>query len=455
MPERDTQTSSRRGFRRRRFLKTSGAGVVALTAGCLGDDGDDTGDDGSTSDDTGDDETGDDDGTTTEPDIDGPIRIGGLFAMPNDYVGGIAQRTCAQLAIDQINDDGGLLGAEVELIVKDTAIDPSTALDRHRDLVLDEEVDVTTGLFGTEPALAIMDSIAEHEVVHVASAATHQDISRKIHEEYDKYKYFFRTLNNSEHLGVNLAQFAQENFDDMGWNRIGMVVEDIEGIVPIHNKVMEGLPEGVTVAIEREYSTETNDFSPIYDALEGEDVDGMFSLMGHTGVPAAIQYNRQQRPFEFGGLHLLSSDPNFYENTDAVSEYIWTYIGGATPYSENTDKTQPMVQAHREAFDTPPQHAQGYTSYDAVMVWAEAVRQAGTLDADEVVATLEDISWTGTYGHYEFYPPDHQYAHDPKYGKEYTIPPIIQWQETDGEGRQEVIWPEEFATAEYQHPPWV
>ena len=70
---------------------------------------------------------------------------------------------------------------------------------------------------------------------------------------------------------------------------------------------------------------------------------------------------------------------------------------------------------------------------------------------DEVVTELEDSSYRGTAGTIEYYGPDHEYAHDVKYGQDTVWPLFQQWQD----GSQEVIYPENLATADYASPPWI
>ena len=98
----------------------------------------------------------------------------------------------------------------------------------------------------------------------------------------------------------------------------------------------------------------------------------------------------------------------------------------------------------------------GYNSYDAVHVFAQAAEEAGTLDSDELVSTLENISVTGTTGTIEFYGADHEFAHDVIYGEDNVNPVYFQWISGANGGVQNVLWPEEKADERgYVEPDWL
>lgn len=449
----DTQSGKasdgiRKHVDRRRFLQTTTAGVVGSSlAGCLstfsseeeeGGDGEDGGDGG--------------DGG----DIDGPIKIGVLAPEPEDNPIGMSIANGAELAVEQLNEDGGIGGADVEIVVEDTGEDPAEGQRRYQDLVVEEEVDVTAGVFTSEVLLNIMGDISQHQVPHLTTGAATTEASRMVNEEYDSYKYHFRVGPvNDRHLGQNLVDFAEANFENMGWESVAVLVEDFTWTGPISEVLDESLGEtGVEVATSNRYAGGTENFGPIYDDID-EGVDAAFTAMAHTGTTAVVQWAKQQRPFAFGGIHVPMQLPSYYESVDGACRYGITQTS-ATATSELTENTQPFVQAYEEKYDGSLPVYTGYITYDAIKLYADAVEQAETADSDEIVSTLEGISFTGTTGTIEFYGQDEEYTHDVVYGEENAWPIYLQWQENDdGEGVQEVIWPEEEATSEYVPPAWL
>ena len=428
---------------RRQAIAAAGtAGAVGL-AGCSGD-----GSEGSSSD------VAD---PLSERD---EVRIGVLAPVPSENPIGASIANGAQLAVDQINEEGGVGGAELSLVVKDTKEEPQTGSTRYGELIRNEEVDLTTGVFTSEVLLAILDDIAGSETPHMTAGAASPEASAKVSESYDKYKYHFRTGPiNAHHLGVNLVDFVEAKADALGWESVAVLIEDYKWTEPVSAALDEQLSEtNVEIAMTNRYPSGTEDFNPIYNEVEESGADAAFISMAHTGTAAVIQWAKQQRPFEFGGIHVPMQLPSYYDAVKGACAYGVTQ-NSATPTAEVTEKTTAFADAYNEAFDSYPVYT-GYIAYDAVNQFAEVISDSGDVAADAVVDGLEGSSYRGTTGTIEYYGPDSEFAHDVKYGQDTVWPVYQQWQPDDPEnpqagGTQEVIFPEDLSTAEYQTPPWI
>ena len=76
----------------------------------------------------------------------------------------------------------------------------------------------------------------------------------------------------------------------------------------------------------------------------------------------------------------------------------------------------PSRTAFNKRFGNFPSYA-GYTAYDEVYYIADAVKRAGSTDADKLVDALEKTDWVGTIGRVQFYGKDDPFTHSIKYGK--------------------------------------
>lgn len=418
------------GFVRRRFLKAAGAAGIAGAAGCL------------------DLITGGDD------DIGDEVKIGMLAHQPSEHPVGIAQANGAELAVEELNEEGGILGADVDLLVRDTAADPGTGESRYQDLTIEEDVDLTTGIFLSEVLLRIMDDITAQETLHFTAGAGTSQTGAMINENYEENKYHFRIGPiNDYYLGQHMLAFADAKFDTMGWDSIAVLVEDFEWTQPISDVFDDEIGDLDAEVVENtRYAGTTGDFTSIYDGIE--DVDGAFTVMAHTGDAAVVQWATQQRPFGFGGIHVGMQLPAYWGLTEGACTFGFTQTS-ATPQTELTSKTQPFAQAYIDAYGQAPVYT-GYIAYDAIKLYAEIVEQEESVDPDDLIPAIEEYEYEATTGTLEFYDPDHQFAHDPVYGEDNIWPIYIQWQlDENEEGVQETIFPDEHATADYVPPPWV
>lgn len=132
------------------------------------------------------------------------IKIGDLVAL----TGGLGPygppiRDGAQLAVDQINAAGGILGQELELVVRDTATSPDVGRDAATKLVEVDKVPAIVGALSSGVTLAASSVTIPAEVVLVSPASTSPAIPA-----LDDNDYVFRTVVSDEVQGIVLARLA-------------------------------------------------------------------------------------------------------------------------------------------------------------------------------------------------------------------------------------------------------
>ncbi|SDJ33409.1 ABC transporter substrate-binding protein [Natronorubrum texcoconense] len=404
--------------------------------------------------------------TGSSSDDEETITIGMLAPEPESNFVGRSMAQAAAVAVDELNENGGIDGKEVELAVGDTNGSPLEARRQYQRLILEEGADVTVGMFASEALVNILDDIAEQETIHLTAGAATQIASRRVHEEYDRYKYHFRVgPTNDVDLGRAQINFMNDIATDIGWESIAVLAEDYPWADEPWRIYQEQLADTpVDVVMDERYPPATNDFSEMYDDVVEAGADAVFISTAHTGTDALLDWsypNRpdpqpQPQPFAFGGIHVPMQLPTYYEDTNGACRYGLGY-SAATEESEITEVTPQFVDRYYDTFGTYPQDM-GYYTYDSVALFAEAVERTGTTETDELISELEGIEYTGATGAVEFYDTDHVHAHDRVYdvGDDSTVGIYFQWQETDdGEGVREVIWPETYATSEYVTPPWL
>lgn len=421
-----TDTNSR-AVHRRSVLKAAGAGVVATgLAGCRSSES----------------------STTT--------TVGVLAPEIGNFSPGTSIKRGAELAVQEINEDGGLLGEDVEIAIKDTERTPSTAQTKYKNLILEEAANVTVGVFASEVLTALMEEFSNQERVHLTSGAATPASTQKVRDNYEKYKYYFRTGPlNAAQLGVNLLDFAGNTFSDIGWNEVAILAEDRQWNRPVYGTLTDKLESeaGVSVVSQERYSDDTQNFTPLFDNINSAGADAAFVLMAQTGIPAITQWAQNQRQFGFGGIHVPSQLPSLWGQMMGACQYVVSQ-NAATPQSEITDKTQPFVQAYQDKYDSLPVYT-GYITYDAVKQWASVVSERETIDTEEIIGGLEQSSYTGTIGTIEYHGKGQKHPHDVIYSPQNVNPVYQQWQASDNGGAQEVIYPSEFKTSDYQQPAWI
>jgi branched-chain amino acid transport system substrate-binding protein len=451
-------------FRRRRLLRRTGAGLGAVAlAGCQS--GNDDGSGGADGSGTADGVAGDLSGRT--------ITLG---LLPPDKVSdlGAPMVNCMELAVDRINADGGLLGADVEFTVGPTNLSVAKARKEYTRMTRQEDVDATFGIL--LQLRSLMESIADAETLHLTCgnpdpfasklvSTTTSPIDGDPAAEYERFKYHFRygppNVDQSfDALNEGLRLYA----DRLGWNRVAIYLADLSMLEGIPQRIQQAAGDLIEVPIAELIPDGLDDFSPLWDRAEDEDVDVVAMALA-LGAPTAVaQWANQERDFGLGGLLLGSGSSDFWKESGGLAEGMWT-AQMVVPKADMTDYTQPFIQAYQDAYGSVP-GVMGPLVYDAVRLYADAVRAVGTTDPETLITHLEEMTWNRSIAvpEYEFHRKNHEYAHDPVFNcisprtcdDPSGVPLLAQWQsDGQGGGTQEVFAPEQHRTAAYQDPPWM
>jgi branched-chain amino acid transport system substrate-binding protein len=140
------------------------------------------------------------------------------------------------------------------------------------------------------------------------------------------------------------------------------------------------------------------------------------------------------------GLTVGGDLPELYDLLKLNAEYIY----GATQW----EKTLPypgqkeFVAAYQKKFGREPVYHSA-AGYAGCLIYAEAVKRAGSLDADKVREQLLKMETKTAFGEYKVDPDGFQVAHKMA---------MLQWQD----GKKVTVWPDELANAKvrYPTPPW-
>ena len=96
------------------------------------------------------------------------FKIGGLWALSQGWgTWGKMQKQHVKYAIEQINNDGGIDGRDVELILEDTELDPQATTEKARKLVQRENVDILVGPNASSSRVAMSEVAEQEEVPHL------------------------------------------------------------------------------------------------------------------------------------------------------------------------------------------------------------------------------------------------------------------------------------------------
>jgi branched-chain amino acid transport system substrate-binding protein len=393
-----------------------------------------------------------------------PIVIGAPLATAFLY-GWDAERAI-KLAVEEINAKGGVtVGKEkrpFKVEVMDTrdlepGVPTSDALLVVEKLILEKNADfMIGGPIRSEAALAAMDLLSKYKKVSIlTTGALTPAYSRRVGDEYDKFKYCFRI--SGEVGWMVTGEFLPCLMDikaKYGLNKLFIMIQDVAHARGGGDLVAKLATEkGWEVLGKEVYPTGTTDFSVglLKAKKENAQVILIWMDMPESSILLKQWFDMKIPALPFGTIISAAEEPGFWKATEGKGEYaLASVVNAGNSPSKATPWTMKFVDAYKKKWGLEPEGYGTSSSYMAVYVLKDAIERAGSLDSNAVVAALEKTDLMGVYGRIKFNPKNHQVipSVDPNEG---AVGTIFQWQA----GKRIVVFPPKIAVGEVKLPPWM
>ena len=378
-----------------------------------------------------------------------PIKIGVI--SEEGAVAGASISRAAQMAADDINANGGVNGSKIEVITYDDHSSASDAVRAFQRAVNQDHVQAVIVSYISEVVLAVEPWAARLHIPTITPGAASNDISKRVHDDYDHYKYMFHGWLTSAFIAQSICDAVHDTLVDRLHMQITVIMsEDAAWTTPLDARYLECLPKaGLKVLDHIRFNPDTTDFTPIFNAIEAKQPDVIITGISHVGVQPTVQWHDQQVPIPMAGQSSQATTSTFWKSTNGAAEGVIT-ASAAAPGVALSPSTIPFTEAYTKRFGDSPSY-DGYSTYDDVHIIADAIKSAGSSDPDKMVAALEKTDYLGTLGRVQFYGKEDQFTHALKYGKEYITGVDFQWQS----GKQVCIWPLDKCNGKVVFPSFV
>jgi branched-chain amino acid transport system substrate-binding protein len=378
-----------------------------------------------------------------------PIKIGVIAEVQS--IAGADTGHGAELAAAEINAKGGILGRKIAIVTYDNKSSSADSVRAFQRAVSEDKVSAVIASYISEVVLALEPWAARLKMPLITPGAASNEITKAIHENYDKNKYTFHGYLTSAAQAQLVCDSAKDLLvDNLKFKSVAVMSEDAAWTKPLDDGYLSCFPkEGLKVVDHVRFSPDTTDFTPIFNGIEGKKPDAIVTGISHVGVQPTVQWKNQQVPIPMYGISAQALSPTFWNDTNGAAQGVPS-LAVATPDVAVTPKTKPFAQAFKAKYGSAPAYT-GYTAYDDVYIIAEAIQRAGSTDPDKMVTEMEKTKFDGTIGHIEFYGKDDQFTHGIKSGPGYVTGLVFQWQD----GKQVTVWPKKIAEGKLKFPDFV
>ncbi len=314
-----------------------------------------------------------------------PLIVGNL----NVFTGSLSEfgpplRNSVELAADHVNRAGGVHGASVVIISRDTAVSPVQGVDAAKALVDVENVVGIVGALSSGVTIAVAQSVTiPKEILMISGASTAPGIT--VLEDND---LVFRTTPSDASQGVILARLAQEQ----GYETVGiMYVNNAygEGLADQFEESFTELGGTVTAKVPHE------DVQPTYaselDKATDADPDAL-AVLSYTGQAAV--YVREAMEGGYADEFLFADGTKGAEWIESID--AWDSLDGSLGTAQGSPGSpakDAFVNSYTESFGFPPSHPFMAEHYDATVLMALAAAKAGnTTDSAAIRDALRDVA---------------------------------------------------------------
>ena len=311
------------------------------------------------------------------------LRIGVLVPTTGDLQAyGESSRNGIELALSEINEDGGVLGEPAEIFVSDTQTEPQVGVDAAQRLVAVQGVSALVGALSSAVTIPVASSVSAVEgVPQISNAST-----SPVMTDLDDNDFLFRTTPSDAFQGVALAQVAL----DEG-------VESVS-IIHINNDYGEGLADAFVEAYEDKGGTIAGRtaFEPGMASYRGElsnISDGQSPLLVIAYPENGQTILRQALEGAFFSQFIFTDgmkSPVIIENLGA--EFLNGSFGTAAEARDDTDAAQHFQSAYEGAYGEVPPVPYIDTAYDAVYSIALAAVAGESTDPVSIRDNLRVIN---------------------------------------------------------------
>ncbi|CTQ52943.1 Leucine-, isoleucine-, valine-, threonine-, and alanine-binding protein precursor [Roseibium album] len=315
-------------------------------------------------------------------------KIGAALPTSVDWGRPIAE--VAQFAVDQVNEAGGAAGCSIEMVLRDTQVDPKVGVDAAKALVDLEGVKVLLGAVSSGVSMPILSSVTVPSGVMQMSCCSSSTAFTKLAEEGKTDGLWFRTFATTAVQSAMGAKVAA----DKGWKSVAVLYKNDDWGQDMAKLIAADF---AAAGVEVTASVAINDGQPSYraevtEALGSQPEALYLALYPTEGTSAVREW------LSLGGTQnmILANSLKSDEFRDNVGlQYLGSALGTDTA-SPRVESANAFKAAYTAKFGSEPNGPGLANSYDATMIALLAMEAAGSdasgADIAAAVAKVTDPS---------------------------------------------------------------
>ncbi len=370
------------------------------------------------------------------------IKIGAVLPLSKAAFSqaGEEQRRGLLMALEEINQSGGVLGKKVELIIEDDTGEPSVGIAAAEKLLTRDKVAALIGGYSSTITFAQLNAIQRLEpfVAWVGASST------KVENEFGPKKWFFHYHPWDYHRQSTIRDFL--NSLSPRPKTIAVAYEDGIYGKTSRDYVVKYLKEkGFEIVFDERFKSGSSDFTPMLTKIKKTNPD-IFYWVAYAGDTTLIM--KQSKELDFNPKLFLSVAINFAQYKASLGA-TGDYVAGVDVWipGMNLKESEKWLEKFNKAYPGRVPEYWAPLGYTNLMTVVDAIKRANSTDKDKLIAAMEKMDYASPMGRMTFSKSEegglHQAIHEQI---------ITQWQG----GVSQVVYPAGKMTKKllYPTPSW-
>ena len=319
----------------------------------------------------------------------GTLKIGYLGPLTGDAaVYGIPAKNIIDLATEEINNQGGIDGRELEIIYEDGKCNGKDSATAMQKLVNVDKVEIVLGGFCSSESLGAEPIATQNKVFLFSPGSSSPALT-------GKSQFFARDYPSDATQGKVLAEVAYNN---KNWKKIAFIQEQLDYPLGIYNAFSTNFRNLGGTVVKEEFAAGTTDFRSILTKLKAENPDALFVA---TQTPAAADRIFKQLEELKWKSNLLISDATSgdLETVKKNAALLEGALAAEFGVNENNPKFQHMLDAYKTKYGADaPYLSYAQTEYDSVYIIRDAIKAVG-YEGEKIAEYVRNLKdWDGASG---------------------------------------------------------
>ena len=306
-----------------------------------------------------------------------------------------------ELAVEQVNASGGLLGKKLEIVSRDDNGNPGDAVRMAEELVTREKVSFLIGTFPSNVGLAVASFAKEKKVLFIAAEPLTDKI---VWDQGNKYTYRLRA---STYMQTAMLVPEAAKLKKKRWAIVYPNYEYGQSATAAFKQLIKAAQPDVEFVIEQAPPLGKIEAGAVADAIAAAKPDAIFSSLFGPDLAKFVREGQTRDLFKnVSVFNLLAGEPEYLDPLKDEAPTGW-WVTGYPWYAITTPEHKAFAEAYQKKFNDYPRLG-SIVGYATVQSAAAVIKKAGTLDTEKLVAAMKGLTHSTPLGNITYRPQDNQ-----------------------------------------------